>query len=632
MQVVIKYNPYRCKTQILINNNPISNHSKLSKYTSEPFNVWCNDILDLVYEETNEEFKLKFISRDLEANIMKDIANNYRFCRDIVIEEPMINYPLSKRVDIIKNICKNLGLDEYKQLYNNKLNVYFYNLDITNFEKKILEDNSNEIYNDIELKRIHKFDDINVDNLKNSIIVLKVENEQDIYKIYNYINNKSEGFNFDNLLVITEKLDLQTLKDNTYKKLKKYGVKFSNTENIITCNNLINEIFIQNILTPKLVYITETIKEKVNVDLISIATMFEPEIRLKTNNQIEKECLSEFIVESVPKGYNIDVGYIINDDYIISIENGNVKALNDGKTKLTVYLKDNPYIKDSIDIEVYSVIRAKEVELYFEKNILVEGETLETDISYKPYNAENIDNLKVESSNTNIIQIDNNNNIKSINSGECSVIVSIDNIYKEYKFTVKKEATNIIVDSQYINLKVGDTHKIEAKVHPLDSIDNEIVIYSDNPEIVEVNGKTLKANRFGEAKIIVTTDRKNIKEVIDVKVESTLYKARKPNIFPKETLITSIFMILGLFFNYIYGFISELFYSIGLNLYYINDVIWNTVGVPLLVIVYSVAVCIISILNIKKINKHKGKSNSTLLIITLINILILIYINIYFRY
>lgn len=631
MKVIIKYNPYRCKTQILINNNPISNHSKLTKYTSEPFNVWCNYILDLVYEETNEEFTLTFISRELEANIMKEIANNYTFCKDIVIEEPIINYSISKRLDILQNIYKNLELDDYKQLLNNKLDVYFYNLDTNHFNKNVLEVNSNKIYNNIELKKIYKIDDINIENLKDSIIVLKVESEEEVYKIYNELNYKITEFNFDNLVVIIDEIYLHNLKNNTYKRFNKYGAKFVDSENISLCNNLINEVFIQNILTPKIVYITETIKEKVNSDLISIVTMFEPEIRLKTSNRIEKHCLSELVVDSFPRGYNLDIDYKIDDDYIINIENRKVRGLNDGSTKLTVYVKDNPYIKDTIDIEVYSVIRVKEIELNIEKNVLVEGETLETNIVYQPYNAENIDSLKIQSSNSNIIQIDNSNNIKAINAGECSVIVRVDNISKEYKFIVKKEATKISIDSNIINLRVGDIHKIEAKVYPLDAIDDEIIIYSDNPEIVEVNGKTLKANRFGEVKIIVTTNKRNIKEVINVKVESTLYKAKKPNMFPKETLITSLLAILGALRHYImYYIIFNLFDNTGMYdiAYYLEFGFGNMLRMylPLSVIAYLIATAINSVSNIKKIGKYKDKSNSTLLIITLINIVIALYV------
>ena len=85
MEVEIVYNPYRCKTDILIDGKTIANHSKLARYMSEPFSVWCNKILDLVFEETNEEFSLTFISRDLEMEIMEQIANKFEQCQNMVI-------------------------------------------------------------------------------------------------------------------------------------------------------------------------------------------------------------------------------------------------------------------------------------------------------------------------------------------------------------------------------------------------------------------------------------------------------------------------------------------------------------------------------------------------------------------
>lgn len=60
-EVFIRYNPYKVETQILYDNEEISQESQLAKFKSERLQVWLDQLIDILIDELNEtEFQLVF--------------------------------------------------------------------------------------------------------------------------------------------------------------------------------------------------------------------------------------------------------------------------------------------------------------------------------------------------------------------------------------------------------------------------------------------------------------------------------------------------------------------------------------------------------------------------------------------
>lgn len=155
---------------------------------------------------------------------------------------------------------------------------------------------------------------------------------------------------------------------------------------------------------------------------------------------------------------------------------------------------------------------------------------------------------------TNIAQLDKNNNIIGVKNGTTKLTITADNYSKEIPIHVgkqisdkskkllssKRTATDVYIINPITNMKVGDNHVLWACVfddstnflYDVTTHDNIVNITSDNPGVVSTQFGVLFANGIGSATITATdiTGNKsssfkiNVEKDIDLNVlESEIY-------------------------------------------------------------------------------------------------------------
>lgn len=67
--VEIQYDPYRPNVSVLLNGKPPSEYSRLIQYSDEDLWKWDDEILDVIYDELNDDFQLVFAGTDFDAAI-----------------------------------------------------------------------------------------------------------------------------------------------------------------------------------------------------------------------------------------------------------------------------------------------------------------------------------------------------------------------------------------------------------------------------------------------------------------------------------------------------------------------------------------------------------------------------------
>lgn len=108
-RVEIINNPYMQRLKVLINGKAVSVYSNIEKYIDEPFDYWCDKILESVYEECNgENFSLHFCSRNEETEIMEKIAKDFEYCTHYSSSNFIRSTSLLERLKELNYLIRNI--------------------------------------------------------------------------------------------------------------------------------------------------------------------------------------------------------------------------------------------------------------------------------------------------------------------------------------------------------------------------------------------------------------------------------------------------------------------------------------------------------------------------------------------
>ena len=107
----ITYSCYTRKMQILLNDKDVlSQSSSVIQYMNEPFYVWCEQILPLLYRELGESFHLIFTGRDEEAEILRSMAAGLPFCLSVETRSFGVPASLQERMIALSRFMKESGI------------------------------------------------------------------------------------------------------------------------------------------------------------------------------------------------------------------------------------------------------------------------------------------------------------------------------------------------------------------------------------------------------------------------------------------------------------------------------------------------------------------------------------------
>lgn len=214
-----------------------------------------------------------------------------------------------------------------------------------------------------------------------------------------------------------------------------------------------------------------------------------------------------------------EIIYKSDDETIVTVdENGNVTAVGEGTTTITVISKDNPDLKEEIKVSVKVPVTEVTAAEDFTINV-GEEKSLEAKTNDDATNKE----LIYESSDSSVVKVNNDGTVVGVGEGTATItITSKDDPSKTetVEITVKIPVIGIEPEDREFFLNPGDKDKIEITVNPENATNKEVIFESSDETIVKVdeNGN-IEAVGEGEATITVSSkDDPSIKEEITVNV------------------------------------------------------------------------------------------------------------------
>ena len=202
---------------------------------------------------------------------------------------------------------------------------------------------------------------------------------------------------------------------------------------------------------------------------------------------------------------NQNIAWSSSNNNIVSVDEvGNIKALKEGTSKITVKTKDGN--KTATCTVIVKAIKVKSVTLNKTNLTLGLHSTYELKATVLPNDASN-KSLIWTSSNNKIVSVDSKGKIKALKEGTATITVkSIDGSKTATcKVVAKlKKVSSIALNKSSLQIKKGKTFKLKVSITPSDASNKSVSYTSDNSKVASVDSKgNIKAVGLGQATIKV---------------------------------------------------------------------------------------------------------------------------------
>lgn len=220
---------------------------------------------------------------------------------------------------------------------------------------------------------------------------------------------------------------------------------------------------------------------------------------------------------------NSDIVFSSNNEKVIKVdENGILTAIDKGKAKITVQSVSDASVFDEKTITVSSKIQ--EIICPEEMYVFL-GYVTPIDVKLNPEDA-SMNGLEYQVSND-VISIDEKGNIEGNILGDSEVLITAkDNPIASANLKVKvvQPVEEIVLNTENIKIKKGETFSLTIDVNPSDAYNSEYEIVVDNPSICSLNGiNHVTGTKVGETKIVVSAkDGSGVQAICNVKVVSNI--------------------------------------------------------------------------------------------------------------
>ena len=212
-------------------------------------------------------------------------------------------------------------------------------------------------------------------------------------------------------------------------------------------------------------------------------------------------------VEVSVENYKGLVYWYSEDEEIVTVKDGVVKALKEGTTRIYVITQDNEYIYMNVSVEEQKSILVSDITLSDEVVKIGMYRTHQLDVTIKPEDATN-KKIQWSSSNSKVAMVDDNGLITGLSSGKAIISARSSNgLVKNCEvFVERKEVISITLNYTLYNLKLGETVDLDVTFDPVDASIRDILWQTKDSYVATVDASgVVTAKDYGKTVITATT-------------------------------------------------------------------------------------------------------------------------------
>lgn len=220
------------------------------------------------------------------------------------------------------------------------------------------------------------------------------------------------------------------------------------------------------------------------------------EIILENESDVILEIGDEKVIEYEVKGSDEDTYLKSSNDEIVSINENKIKAVSEGTININIYFKGDEKSYASFKVIVNSTTIDKNITTNYTDMITIEVDE-EKILEYESVGGTS--DVVLTTDKPDVLSIEGN---KIIGKKTGTAVISFSFANESYIYVnIDVEVVDkkdIVCSSDLINLEVLDEYNL---LYEVINSEEEVVLVSDNPEIVKIEGDTLIALNVGEATI-----------------------------------------------------------------------------------------------------------------------------------
>ena len=196
------------------------------------------------------------------------------------------------------------------------------------------------------------------------------------------------------------------------------------------------------------------------------------------------ERITEQITFAPDNAVGKEVTWSSSDTSVVTVEGGCIEAVGSGTATVTAALTDDPTIFDTCEVTVVNSLKAI---VTFDESFykIVKGNTQKIGYYIYPYDA--VVSINYESSDPDMISIDENGYMTAHKNGTADITISSGDISKTVTLTVYTPLKGISLDKSSAQLNCEEQIQLNVIFDPEDTTEREIIWTSSNGSVIKAD-------------------------------------------------------------------------------------------------------------------------------------------------
>ncbi len=514
-QIVVFYNPFLPELKISINGKKLSPYSSLVSYQHQRLEKWCDNLFSELYREVNSDYEVLCISNEFACEWLGELAQRNPHCLNFSSQ------PLPLGTNVYERLAKleMLGCDEETESIIIPIVNASNDVKMTSAVYKILEEQG--VFEDISEDGI-TWTECPLVTIELRTCLSDDEFPYDIPFVIALCSDEDDYIRID-----TDAPIYALVMGTETRFIKRQGRKLLFTIDPDDIGRMILDILEEEALSPLvshltynfssdvMSFLTETEKEE-----LALVCQASPVCKVTIPQVLDMGRPMELDAHIFPSDSDINLHIVSDQAAVLYASDGFLYPHAPGEAEISVFIEDDPYPVATEIVKVRQRNLITSITLFPSALCMPVDGSSQLSVTISPTDAENSDEIRWESSDIKIAEVEPTTGIITANAcGRCSITAYTQEASKHIMLDVQPEIEDILCPCSFIELGAGEQKEWRYKVIPDNAYGADTLrVVSSDKNIAEYRGGYILGKNIGECKIFVRNQSGSISRELRVTV------------------------------------------------------------------------------------------------------------------